>query len=185
MEARKRARQALKDGKDPKAALAKANVDSKVVKSKGATKQAMEPQVKKKKERAPLEYKGTMRGTGSMPPRPVNTKPDVSSAKKKTTAGYSSASGSEMDAPELGKRYRYADYDDEEDEEEDDYESEGSEDMEGGGFDELEAEEEASLRAARKEDLQALREEEAHRKEKLDRKNKLKALASKAKPQRY
>ena len=189
MEARQRAKQRIKEERGSGAA-AKATKTAKVtkaLKSKAGGAQSLEPLVKKKKDRPPLEYKGTMRGNSTATRTKLPSGKLNATAKKNPTVGYSSASGSELDAPDLGKRYRYATYSDEEEEEEEEegYDSRGSSDMEGGGFDTLEAEEEASLRAARKEDAEALREEEAHRKEKLERKNKLAALAAKAKPPKY
>ena len=185
MAARQKAREAAKEGKDPKAAVSSAALAKPSSKAR-ATAQKVEATTKKKKDRPPLEYKGTMRGKAAAPSKSTTDKTGYPPGKKQLAAGYSSASDSEGDAPAGASRYRYAAYsDEEEEEEEEDCGSEGSDAMVGGGFDALEAEEEASLRAARKEDMEALREEEAHRREKLDRKDKLKALAAKAKPQRY
>ncbi|KAL9049755.1 MAG: hypothetical protein Q9162_007045 [Coniocarpon cinnabarinum] len=182
MDARKKAREGTQEGKEAGPAHAKSGAErSKQAAAKAGKKPTADPPVKKKKERAPLEYKGTMRGAG-----PIQSK--TSSSKTKPSAGYSSASGSEREISASGKRYTYAAYSDEDDEddlEEEEYDSGGSSDMEGGGFDALEAEEAASLRAAKKEDLEALKEEDAHRREKLERKNKLQQLAAKAKPTKY
>ena len=186
-EAREQARQAVKEGKSGKAASQTPGILS------AKTGQAKKPgkplpteqAVKKKKDRPPLEYKGTMRSSVSAPtPKPGPSKAPAASSKKSSADDYSSDSDAEEAAPDIGKRYRYAgDYTDEE--EDPGYESEESSDMGGGGFDALEAEEELSLRAARKEDADALREEEAHRAEKLARRNKLAQLAAKASKPRH
>lgn len=187
-EAREQARQATKSGKELKFAPEVSKSGSSTTKTspsgKNAKNNPVEAAVKKKKERPPLEYKGTMRGSAatSATKAPLN-KPSVAPMKRKEPPKYNSESDSDVEVPELGKRYTYADSSDEEEDE--GYDSEASSEMEGAGFDALEAEEQASLRAARKEDAQALEEEESHRLEKLARKKKLQQLASKAHKPRF
>lgn len=86
--------------------------------------------------------------------------------------------------PALGSREdRYDSYDDEEDDmEEDDqhdYESDASSDMEAAAF-EVDEEEALAARIARKEDQLALEEENRLKREKLEKKKKLMAMAKKA-----
>ena len=138
-----------------------------------------------KDKRKPVEvaYKGTMRanapaapvyrGTMGGPGGAAARKP-VAKAQTHGRAGY-------------GAGPRYASYSDEEEEEdddepEDDYES-GS-DMEAG-VDEMYEEEEASARIAKREDAVALAEENELKRQKLERKRKLEALASKSKKRTY
>ena len=186
-EAREQARQAHKTGSGSKDATVPLRPDSPAAKSSLSKKSVKQTQTeaaaRKKKERPPLEYKGTMRGSAnSSASKAVPNNQTTVSRNGKQPYGNSSGSGSDLETSDLGKKYTYADDSDEED---DGYDSEGSSDMEGGGFDTLEAEEEASLRAARKEDAQALQEEETHRLEKLERKKKLQQLASRAPKQRF
>lgn len=134
-----------------------------------ASKGAKELPAKIKKPRVDLGYSGTARPASG---HPVVKNPSSSGPDKRTPPDPKTAFDK--------SRGRYTYYSEEEDEsdgqasEEDD----ASDDMQGGGFDELMEEEEQSLRAARKEDAQALAEESAHRREKLERKRKLEALAA-------
>ncbi|CAG8981143.1 hypothetical protein HYALB_00005858 [Hymenoscyphus albidus] len=85
--------------------------------------------------------------------------------------------------PALGSREdRYESYDEDDDMEEDDqpdYESDVSSDMEAAAF-EVDEEEEMAAKIARKEDQLALEEENRLKREKLEKKKKLMAMAKKA-----
>lgn len=111
-----------------------------------------------RKPPAAVGYTGTMRAKDPAKPAPPVKQKDKFGGQDRY-GGY--ASWSDLSGAE---------------EEEEDYGSE-SDDMEGG-FDDLEREEAATARLARREDLEALAEEERHKKEKLERKKKLEALAS-------
>lgn len=109
----------------------------------------------------PLSYSGTMRASDpARPPKPVKQKDKFGGQDK--YGGYAS----------------WSDLSDAQDDEED-YMSDESDDMEGG-FDEMEREEAAASRAGRKEDQEALAEEERLKKEKMDRKRRLEAMAKQA-----
>ncbi|KAE9980184.1 hypothetical protein EG328_000417 [Venturia inaequalis] len=107
----------------------------------------------------PPQYRGTM-GL----PRPGQVRRPQSAAQKQSASRYP----------------RYAEYSDEEldDEQEEDYESDLS-DMEAG-IDDVEAEEEEALREAKKADAAEKALENKLKREKLERKNKLTALAAQA-----
>lgn len=113
----------------------------------------------KAKSAEPPQYRGTM-GL----PRPGQVRRPQPALQKQPASRYS----------------RYADYSDEEldDEEEEDYESDLS-DMEAG-VDDVEAEEEEALREAKKADAAEKALENKLKREKLERKNKLMALAAQA-----
>ncbi|TLD26010.1 hypothetical protein E2P81_ATG09667 [Venturia nashicola] len=112
----------------------------------------------KAKSAEPPQYRGTM-GL----PRPGQVRRPQPIAQKQSASRYS----------------RYADYSDEEmDGEEEDYESDLS-DMEAG-IDDVEAEEEEALREAKKADAAEKALENKLKREKLERKNKLTALAAQA-----
>ena len=123
-------------------------------------------------------YKGTARPTQSLAP--------PSQLEYRGTAGLPSRHGQSVrkGQPPRAKRSRNDEYlgTDEEDEgdygdEQDDYYSESSADMEAG-MEDVEEEEEKALSAARKEDEREWRAELAAKKEKMERKRKLTALAA-------
>lgn len=112
----------------------------------------------KAKSAEPPQYKGTM-GL----PRPGQVRRPQPATQKQAASRYP----------------RYADYSEEElEEEEEDYESDLS-DMEAG-IDDVEAEEEEALREAKKADAAEKALENKLKREKLERKNKLTALAAQA-----
>jgi len=128
------------------------------------------PSTKEKKPPADLGYKGTMRPNSSEPTYKGTAKPVTSSAS-------ASQRNNIPKRPPEGRsggqdRYRYADYSDEEEEE--DYMS-GSEDMEVAGFGELDEEEELSLRQARQDDAREKKLEDTLKQQKRQR---LEALAA-------
>ena len=135
-----------------------------------------EPEKKvKKAAMATTGYAGTARprlGGSNNPLRP--------SASASRDRGRVPARGSSQ-----GPRYEYVSEDEEEGdiEEQEDYYSDES-DMEAAAF-EVDEEEELAARIARKEDAQALAEENRLKREKLEKKRKLEALARKAPGQRY
>ncbi|KAI5268878.1 hypothetical protein E4T47_07472 [Aureobasidium subglaciale] len=138
---------------------------------------------KDKKKPVEVAYKGTMRANAPAAPvyRGTMGGPGGAAARKPIAKAQApSRSG-------YGAGRRYASYSDEEEEEEDDepeddYES-GS-DMEAG-VDDLYEEEQASARIAKREDAIALAEENELKRQKAEKKRKLEALASKAKPRTY
>ncbi|KAK5106109.1 hypothetical protein LTS08_000226 [Lithohypha guttulata] len=111
----------------------------------------------------PAVYKGTM---GQAAKRPVDE-----IRRKKPSRNDDYLGTDEEDEGDYG-------YDDED---EDDYGSDASDAMEGGGFDELEEEERMAEKIARDEDARELALEQRLKKEKLERKQKLAALAKKHK----
>lgn len=139
--------------------------------------------MKDRKKPVEVAYKGTMRPNAPAAPvyRGTMGGPGGAAARKPPAkAPASSRSG-------YGAGRRYASYSDEEeededDEPEDDYES-GS-DMEAG-VDEMYEEEQTSARIAKREDAIALAEENELKRQKLERKRKLEALASKQKGRTY
>jgi hypothetical protein len=136
----------------------------------------VEPEKKvKKAAMATTGYAGTAR-----------PKPGASKLASRSMAGSSSS----RDRDRLydrgsSRRYGYASEEDEDEEmeEEDDYYSDES-DMEAAAF-EVDDEEEEAARIARKEDAEALAEENRHKREKLEKKRRLEAMAKKAPGQRY
>ncbi|KAK5139566.1 hypothetical protein LTR04_003480 [Oleoguttula sp. CCFEE 6159] len=103
-------------------------------------------------------------------------------------SGYEDRSHSaSLAAKSREKDYRarrgYSDDELDEEEEEDDYESDFS-DMEAGAFD-VDEEEALSAQIARKEDAEALKEETALKREKLERKRRMEALAAKASAKKH
>lgn len=109
--------------------------------------------------------------TGTARPRPDGAKP----------ASKPSSSYSRPDRYRDERRssaHRYADEEDDEEEDPDDYESDASSDMEAAGW-EVDEEEELAARVARKEDAEALAEENRLKREKLEKKRRLQALAKK------
>lgn len=114
-----------------------------------------------RKQPKPLSYSGTMRAADpAKPAKPVKQKDKFGGQDR--YGGYAS----------------WSDLSDAEEEDEGDYMSE-SDDMEGG-FDDVEREEAAAARLARREDQEALEEEERLKREKLERKRKLEAMAKQA-----
>ncbi|KAF2151320.1 hypothetical protein K461DRAFT_322585 [Myriangium duriaei CBS 260.36] len=157
--------------KDPKPKMA-----SKATVARGATSQTSRvksPDAKKRK--IEVEYKGTMRPVAAKPAYTGTMRTGDASVKRAHT-GFNNGRSSKPPS------YRYAeDYDDEEEDEEededmDDYDS-ASSDMEAG-MDEIDTEEMFSSRLAKKEDEEALREENELKRQKLERKRKLEALAA-------
>ena len=142
----------------------------------GNGKASVEPEKKvKKAAMATTGYAGTAR------PKPGGSKP----ASKTSAAASSSRDKDRFQGRGSSRRYEYADEDedDEEMEEEEDYYSDES-DMEAAAF-EVDEEEEEAARIARKEDAEALADENRHRREKLEKKRRLEAMARKAPGQRY
>lgn len=140
----------------------------------GHGKTSAEPEKKvKKAATATTGYAGTAR------PKPGASKP----ASRPLAAGSSSRDRDRL--KDRGARYAYAseEEEDEEMEEEEDYYSDES-DMEAAAF-EVDEEEEEAARIARREDAQALAEENRLKREKLEKKRRLLALAKKAPGQRY
>ena len=140
----------------------------------GHGKASVEPEKKARKAAtATTGYAGTAR------PKPggsnMGSRPSVASSRDK---------GRFQDR-DFSRRYEYVseEEDDEGIEEQADYYSDES-DMEAAAF-EVDEEEEKAARIARKEDAEALSEENRLKREKLEKKRKLEALARKAPGQRY
>lgn len=164
MERKKKAQEAQTKGKEGPAA-----------KQSGSTSATVQGKPVKKREPEELEYKGTAkpaqapalpeyRGTAGLPSRvnPHDRKPQGRGAGRSRMNEYLGT-----DEEDEGD---YAD-------EADDYYSDASSDMEGG-FDDVEEEEAKALAAARREDEEEWRAEQAAKRDKLDRRNKLAALAA-------
>lgn len=137
---------------------------------------SVEPEKKvKKAAMATTGYAGTAR------PKPGAYKPS-----SRTMAGSSSSRDRDRFHDRgSSRRYGYAseEEEDEEMEEEEDYYSDES-DMEAAAF-EVDEEEEEAARIARREDAEALAEENRHKREKLEKRRRLEAMAKKAPGQRY
>ena len=141
----------------------------------GNGKASTEPEKKiKKAATATTGYAGTAR------PRP-----GASKSTSRPSAGSSSRDRDKFRYKGSSRQDRYLseDEEDEEMEEEEDFYSDES-DMEAAAF-EVDEEEEMAARIARKEDAEALAEENRLKKEKLERKRKMEAMAKKAPGQRY
>ncbi|KAK5016361.1 hypothetical protein BJ546DRAFT_948944 [Cryomyces antarcticus] len=143
-----------------------------------------------KDRRKPLDlgYKGTMRPAATEPAYKGTMRSSGSSSALPRRSGYEDRSHSaSLAAKPREKDYRarrgYSDDELDEEEEEDDYESDFS-DMEAGAFD-VDEEEALSAQIARKEDAEALKEETALKREKLERKRRMEALAAKASAKKH
>ena len=136
----------------------------------GNRKASVEPEKKVKKAAAATTgYAGTAR------PRP--------GASSRTSAGTSSSRDRDRFRYRgSSRRDTYASEEDDEVEEEDYYSDES--DMEAAAF-EVDEEEEAAARIARREDAEALADENRLKREKLEKKRRLEAMAKKAPSQRY
>lgn len=142
------------------------NVDRKL--DGGKKKQvATEPEKKVKKAAlATTGYSGTAR------PKPGSSK--SSASRPPSSSRYDRDRSS-------SQRYTYASEDEEDEddiEEQEDYYSDASSDMEAAAF-EVDDEEELAARIARKEDAQALAEENRLKREKMEKKKRLMAMAAK------
>lgn len=137
---------------------------------KGRGKAILEPEKKAKKAAmSTTGYAGTAR------PKPGASKP--------ASRPYASSSLSRNRAASRRNEYLSEDEEDEEVEEKEEYYSDES-DMEAAAF-EVDEEEELAARIARKEDAEALAEEKRLKREKLEKKRRLEAMAKKAPGQRY
>jgi protein SPT2 len=179
MQARKG--KAIQKGLDPKGkfggAVAAQSRDKNGVKVNGKVrhgKTSVEPEKRAKKAAtATTGYAGTAR-----------PKPGASNMASRPSAASSRDKGRFQDR-DFSRRYNYVseEEDDEGMEEQEDYYSDES-DMEAAAF-EVDEEEEEAARIARKEDAEALLEENRLKREKLEKKRRLEALARKAPGQRY
>jgi len=129
---------------------------------------------REKKPALELGYKGTMRPNSSEPTYKGTAKPVTSSTSgsKRNNIPKRPPDGRSGGRPGQD-RYKYANYSD--DEEEEDYMSDESEDMEVAGFGELDEEEELSLRQARQDDA---REKKLEDELKQQKRKRLEALAA-------
>ena len=141
----------------------------------GNGKASVEPEKKvKKAAMATTGYAGTARPKPGAS-RPASRPSGASSSRDRDRFQYRGSSRRD--------RYVSEEEEDEEMEEEVDYYSDES-DMEAAAF-EVDEEEEAAARIARKEDAEALAEENRLKREKLEKKRRLEAMAKKAPSQRY
>jgi protein SPT2 len=142
----------------------------------GNGKASVEPEKKvKKAAMATTGYAGTAR------PRPGASRP----ASRPSGGASSSRDRDRFQYKGSSRRDAYASEEEDDDgiEEEEDYYSDES-DMEAAAF-EVDEEEEMAARIARKEDAEALAEENRLKREKLEKRRRLEAMAKKAPGQRY